>query len=277
MKRFFILYLFVFLTQIDHSFAIQRELNKGTAVVFGADVLLRAIPSLQGNILDVLPIASKIEIIDKASLLTTVGNIKDYWYKVKYNNVEGFIWGTLIADYYYENDIDNDGSVETFMVMNLTKSLYDDDYIKENSKLEFRVAKNSQLIIEHKRPTNYYYSCDSIIFKQISQFSPVLNVIQIEFSFSGETAGHGIEFQLFSNNNLDSLFSVAIDEGEGGYVCYSNLIFPKDKGGQANTIFVNTKCADVSSCDDAGNNPCKWEYTNEIMFWDGKKFISKSQ
>ncbi len=277
MKRFIFLFLFVFFIQINCSFARQRELSKGPAVVFGVDVLLLSIPSSQGNILDVLPIASKIEIIDKASLLTKVGDINDYWYKVKYNDVEGFIWGTLIADYYYENDIDKDGSVETFMVMNLTKSLYEDNYIPSNSRLEFRIARNGQLIIEHKRPSNYYYSCDSIIFKKLAQFSPELNVIQIKYSFSGETAGNGMEYQLFANNNLDSLFSVALAEGEGGYVCYSNIISPNDKGGQTNTIIINTKCADVSLCDDAKGNPCNWEYTKEVLYWDGKKIISKKQ
>ena len=275
MKRFFIFFLTFVFIQIN-SFAKQRELNKGESVIFGTDVLLLNIPSTKGNILDALPIASKIEIIDKASLLTTIGNISDFWYKVKYNDTEGYVWGTSIADNFYENDIDKDGSTETFMILNLTKSVNEEGYNYNNSKLEFRIARNGQLIHEHKRFTNYSFICDSIKYETSDKFNSKINLLSIAYNFTGETSGKAEQFFSFNKDNLDSLFTIAYLEKESAYISYGNLIFPKDKDGIKNSIIINYKfCNDTSNCNDEHGIPCKWEFTKEILEWDGKKFILK--
>lgn len=273
MKRFVLFTLILLFAQVHFSFAKQRELSKGPSVVFGADVLLRSVPSQQSSIIDVLPIASEIEILDKASEVTTLNGIKDFWYKVKYNGNEGFIWGALIADNYYETDLDADSSKETFMLLNLTKEYFDEDF--KNSRLEFRVARNGQLIYEHKRPTDYSFNCDSISVTRFPGMRPDFRVLQINYNFLGVTGGNGKEYYRFSNNNLDSLFTVKLEEGEGGYVCYGSLVFPDNKEVKPNSIILRVKCADVTNCDDNAGKPCQWVYDSETLLWDGKKFIIK--
>jgi len=276
MKRIFFVIIILFFYQIQFSFAKQRELNKGTAVVFGADVLLRDVPSTQGSILDVIPIASKIEIIDKASLLTKIGNTSDYWYKVKYNETEGFIWGPLIADYYYETDLDKDKLVETFMILNLSKGINDEGYSAGNSRIEFRVARNGQLINEHKRLTNYNFSCDTIVFENLDLVEAKLNVLRLKYGFAGETSGSAEQFFRLNNDNLDSLFTVLYKESEGGYVSYGKIVFANEKDGIKNGIVINYKfCNDITDCDDEHGKPCKWEYAKDLLLWDGKVFTLK--
>jgi len=276
MNKTIIVFLLCFFIHIHYSQAKQRELKKGTAVVFGADVLLRALPSESGNIVDVLPIASKIEIIDKASLNVNLGNINDYWYKVKYNEEDGFIWGPLIADNYYEGDLDQDGSTETFMVLDLTKESSDADFNSSTSKIELRVARNGQMIIEHKQFSEIRLEIDTLSFDKLAKFTPDLSVIRVKYSFSGISGGKKEQILRFKNNNIDSLFTVNYAEGDGGIICLSELVLPSDKGGQANSLIIKTKCADVSACDYiSGNPPCSWEYYNKTWVWDGIKFTSK--
>lgn len=275
MKHFLLLTSLLLFFQVHISFAKQRELSKGSAVVFGADVLLRSIPSQQSSIIDVLPIASDIEILDKASELVTLNGIKDFWYKVNYNGNEGFIWGALIADNYFKTDLDADSTQETFMILNLTKGIYDEDFQNSNSRLEFRVARNNQLIYEHKRTSNYTFICDSIGFEKLPLYKSVIRAMTVKCSYMGETSAVGKEYFLFTGNNLDSLFSIKFSEGEGGYVCFSSLLFPDNKEVQPNSVAIKTKCADVSNCDDNAGKPCQWEYTTETLLWDGKKFNLK--
>ncbi len=272
MKRTLLLFLIVIFYQINQSNAKQRELNKGTAVVFGVDVLLRSLPLQTGNIIDVVPIASKIEIIDKASLLTKSGDIADYWYKVKYKEQEGFIWGALIADNFFDSDLDSDGSAETFMILNLSKSASDSDFVEINSRIEFRVARNGQMVYEHKQFAESAMNIDSISYEKLKLFTPDLSVMRIKYSFSGIYSGNAEQFMRFNNNHIDSLFTMHYSEGEGGTRCLSELVLPSDKEGKANRVVIKTKCADVSFCDYiTGNPPCKWEYANKTLVWDGKK------
>jgi hypothetical protein len=276
MNRILLIILFLFFSQINTSNAEQRELSKGTAVVFGADVLLRALPSQTGNIVDVLPIASKIEIVDKASLLTKLDNISDYWYKVKYNDEEGFLWGVLIADNYYEGDLDTDGSTETFMLLNLTQTPYDASFSFDNSKIEFRVARNGQMINEHKQYTEFLIAVDSIHLEKLTSFTPELSVIRLSYTFTGIIGGNAEQFFRFSSNSIDSLFTIHYLEGEGGTLCFSTLILPSDKNGQPNTVVIKSKVADTLDCDyKTENPPCKWEYFDTTLIWDGKKFTKK--
>jgi hypothetical protein len=275
MNRSILICFIFFSSQIHLSFSQQRELSKGTAMVFGADVLLRNIPSTQGVALDVIPIASKIEILDKASLLTNMGNINDYWYKVKYNETEGFIWGTLIADNYYENDMDNDSLTETFMILNLSKNYFDEGFNTTNSRIEIRLARNGQLIYEHKRQIGYKFICDSIRSQMIDITSAKLNILRLHYGFSGATEGKAEQFFKINNEGLDSLFTMVTYEGEGGYVSFGNLIFPNDKDGIPNSIVINYKyCTDITGCDDKAI-PCKWEFDKNILSWDGKSFTLK--
>jgi hypothetical protein len=275
MKRFLFFTVILLFAQAHFSYATQRELSKGPAVVFGADVLLRSVPSQQSSIVDVLPIASEIEILDKASEITLLGGIKDYWYKVKYNGNEGFIWGGLIADNYFETDLDADSSKETFMILNLTKGIYDEDFQSSNSRVEFRIARNGQLIYEHKRPTTYNFVCDSIGIEKLQLLKSIITVMVLKCNYLGETSANGKEYFRFNNNNLDSLFAIKFMEAEGGYVCYGSLFLPDNKEVQPNSVVMKIKCADVSNCDDKAGKPCQWDYATETLLWDGKKFTIK--
>lgn len=273
MKRiFFICFIFVFI-QINSSFAKQRELSKGKAVVFGVDVLLRSLPSQNSNILDVIPIASKIEIIDKASLLTNIGNDKDFWYKVKYNETEGYIWGAEIADNFFEKE--NEGSLETFMILNFTKEYNDEGSNTNTSRIEFRLAQNGQLLHEHKRFTNYSFLCDTIKFETLENFTTKINVLRILYNFSGESKGKAEEFYTF-NNNIDSLLMIDYIDNLGSSISYCNAIFPTDKDGIKNCIILNWKiCNDASLFNETQGDRCQWEYSKEILEWNGKKFNLK--
>ena len=250
------------------------DVKKGTAYIFADNVLFRNAPTQQGKILSKFSIATKVEIIEKASALTTVNGAENYWYKIKNNNTEGYVWGGLLADMFCCADLDDDGIQEVFMIMNNSKGLYDVGF-NNTSYLWFRVARANKLIFEYKRFDIYKYNLSSIAFEKMNQFKDPLSVIRFKYGFMGDVGGNGEQFFSFKNNYLDSLFTVVYEQGEGGFVCYGTLAFPCETNGQENALTVTTKCADVVMCDDIKGPPCKWEYNTTVYSWDGKRFAEK--
>jgi len=265
---------FSILAQI-HNYS---DLKKGVHVIFNDTVLMRNAPNTEGKVLYKLPITTKIEVIEKTTNLMKFDNYNDYWYKVKYINTEGYIWGGLIADNYYEGDIDSDNNEETFMILNNTtdpnidnNNVYQFDYNFNN--LKFRIARDTKSITDFILKSIYGVMVDTIKYEKCLQFNPSLQTVRIKYEFNGEVGGSSELFLHFNGNTLDSLFNIYYEKGEGGYVCYENAIFPNDKGGQTNTIIINSECGDESSSDE--KNPTKWEYSQKILIWNGKKFTEK--
>jgi uncharacterized protein YgiM (DUF1202 family) len=79
---------FIFLLFVQNVFVDANENNcieikKGSAYIFADNVLFRDAPTQQGKILSKFSIATKVEIIEKASALTNVNGADNYWYKIK--------------------------------------------------------------------------------------------------------------------------------------------------------------------------------------------------
>jgi hypothetical protein len=76
-------------------------------------VNIRSQPNLNGSVIGKLGLNDEIEVIENMGNEQQIESVWQYWYKIKSNNIEGFIWGGYIAVKYFIYDIDNNG-VEDF-------------------------------------------------------------------------------------------------------------------------------------------------------------------
>ncbi|GHT80137.1 hypothetical protein FACS1894130_10810 [Spirochaetia bacterium] len=79
-------------------------------------VNIRAEPGLKGNIIGKLGMNDKIEILENTEKLQIIENVLAFWYKIKFNNIVGYIWGGYIAEQTLIVDIDNNGILDYFHV-----------------------------------------------------------------------------------------------------------------------------------------------------------------
>jgi hypothetical protein len=273
-KKFLILAFAIYFLSPVYSQLPLRGLAKGIHAVYSDNVLIRKAPNQQGAIKHILPIGTKVEIIQKASKEEKINNIDDYWYQVIYDLDTGYVWGALISDIFLEEDLDGDSIPEILLTYcNTFFNGTEYEYMIKNSRVEFRVARNNKKISELKFRTENQYLFDSAFVKNFSQFDPPFTAICITDSFFDGNMGTGEIYLRLNNNSLDSLFKLDIYAGEGGAVHKDKLILPDGKIENANIMIIESAGADLTS--QSPEHPdLVWEYFRMYYKWDGKKFLN---
>jgi hypothetical protein len=253
-----------------------RTVEKGIHAIYGANVNVRNSQSLDSKVIKVLPIASKVEVIQKVSLPCKVNNVYDCWYKVKTGNDTGYVWGALIADHFLEDDFDQDGTKETFLVF--CNAYYDGygsfeyhELIYKQWKYEFKVARDTTLITQYKLTNGFenLYKCKSVKLKTFDQFTPPFTAICVTDSFIGGFWGIDEFYFRFHENNLDSLFRIVVDAGEGGIVQNEKMILPGDSSSVPNNLIIARAGAMLAVPE---GEEVVWTHSREYYLWDGNKF-----
>jgi hypothetical protein len=62
-----------------------------------SSVNIRSQPNLTGSVIGKLELHSEIEIIERAENFQTINGMTHYWYKIKYEDITGYIWGGFIS------------------------------------------------------------------------------------------------------------------------------------------------------------------------------------
>jgi uncharacterized protein YqgQ len=83
---------------------------------------IRSEPGLHGNIIGRLSLHDEIEIIENTNRMDYFETYYDYWYKIRFNNIFGYIWGGYIAAKYFETDIDNNGQKDFIYIRFIIKT-----------------------------------------------------------------------------------------------------------------------------------------------------------
>jgi hypothetical protein len=72
-------------------------------------VNIRSQPSTSAGIIGKLGLHDEIEVLENTKKLQEIDGIEQYWYKINFNNIIGYIWGGYIAVGQYIFDIDKNG------------------------------------------------------------------------------------------------------------------------------------------------------------------------
>jgi hypothetical protein len=84
-------------------------LEPGFYYMLDFPVNIRSQPNLQGEIIGKLNLCDRIEIIENCRNEQQIENVWACWYKIKSNNIIGFVWGGYIAHETIKYDIDKNG------------------------------------------------------------------------------------------------------------------------------------------------------------------------
>lgn len=186
-KRIFIGLLFLFASQF--AFSESYLFEAGTYYLLDGRVNVRSEPNLSGKVIGQLDINSKIDVIECAFNEQIINDVSAYWYKIKYGNSNGYIWGGLIAK-------------ETFIYK-------DRDGV--NYILHYRVSKveNGKNLINRNTDTFIYINGKHILSKfiwdrnEIPENLEIWNVCYMHTIFDGPhgpTDGVGYTFCIIDNN-----------------------------------------------------------------------------
>ena len=92
--------------QLKKRFEAEKKNTVGNPVyifkpgkynILESSVNIRSQPNLTSSVIGKLELHSEIEIIEKAENFQTINGITHYWYKIKYEDITGYIWGGFIS------------------------------------------------------------------------------------------------------------------------------------------------------------------------------------
>jgi hypothetical protein len=141
MKFYVALLLFVF--PLFYSFTEEDRfplnIEPGKYRMLDYPVNIRNQPNLNGRVIGQLQLHDEIEVIENMGNEQIIDDVLQNWYKIKYSNIEGYIWGGYIAIETFVFDIDNNGT---------------DDYVY------YRIA----YVDDHRRLRNVFFPNDIFIY-----------------------------------------------------------------------------------------------------------------
>jgi len=128
-------------------------------------VNIRSQPNLQGKIIGRLGLNDKIELLENAYNEQKIDDVWAYWYKIRFNNITGYIWGGYIAATTFVFDIDGNGINDYFhyRYSDVEHVFYGFDTVKD-----FFIYINNErkmIIMENPNGSTFWWNIDCIFEK----------------------------------------------------------------------------------------------------------------
>lgn len=254
----------------------QGKEETSEAVIGVKNCYIREDASTNSTLLDSLQIGHKIKVLKDSEKYLNIKGLNLSWIEIEYqkNNQtkKGFLWKGFIA---LNATKDKNLTFITTIDRKFSKKIKHDDYDYEASfyGLTAKVINEKNEILGEKSISkdfsesiyNYASVIDNWGLKNINSIYRV--------SFTGGACGVPSYHYYFGWNGKDFLllpekFDVS---DAGAYYHIENFIFPKEKGGQANTIIKEiTESENI----DTESEEYIFKVTKEIEYysWDGKNF-----
>lgn len=252
----------------DYAYGIFNFDGKKAEKIFTNDTRIRETPSISGKILDSLAANSSILIVSQSPVITRLGERSANWYKISYtkNNTvgEGFVWGGNLAIKYLSKS-----GLDFLFGMQKSGKEWDQES-QMDVPVNYAAVKafnGNELVSEAIFKSGIGESLSYADF-EIEDNRKLKNVDFILKSLvSGEACGIPSYEQrlLFANNELVHL-PLQMSIGDADMFYHSeDLVFPNDKGGKPNTIFLKMEEMEKDEKDKEHFKRRQDEYR-----WDGK-------
>ncbi len=233
--------------------AIEFSLND-KVVLFGNDVKLRSEPNTTSKTLELLPILSKLTVLEKTTKIFLYNGIENPWYKVKTtNNQEGYVVGGLLA--LDSKKVDN----WTYLVQ-----------LKLNEEKWFVVLRAVQENSSEYIETTHQLANSTFSVKTYSNkgVEGIKNIIYLDYM--AEACGEEGGGVYFFNNGTSLLKAAEVSSvADGGlYWLHEDLIFPNDRKGKAGRIIFISEHGEVIEED---SNYKKETLVSKEFIWEGKE------
>jgi len=109
-----ILFIILLMSFSDVLFSQSFRFRPGFYYVLADRLNVRSEPNLSGSVIGQLRVNSRIEILAHVFNEQIINDVSAYWYRIRFNNTYGFVWGGFIAAETFVFDIDNNGINDYF-------------------------------------------------------------------------------------------------------------------------------------------------------------------
>ena len=252
----------------EYAYGVFHFDGKKAEKIFTNDTRIRETPSISGKILDSLAANSSILIVNQSPIITRLGERSANWHKISYTKDkkagEGYVWGGNLA----MKSLSKNG-LDFLFGMQKSGKEYDQES-KMDIPVNYAAVKafnGNELVSEAIFKSGIGESLSYADF-EIEDNRKLKNVDFILKSLvSGEACGIPSYEQrlLFANNELVHL-PLQMSIGDADMFHHSeDLVFPNDKGGKPNTIFL--KMEEMEKDD---NEKEHFKRRQDEYKWDGK-------
>ena len=283
MKKIIFLLLFtnlIFSQEIDSEnyfweFNYMNE-NGIEAVIGAKNCYIRQDATSNSQLLDSLQIGDKIKVIKNTTENLNIKGLNLSWVEIEYsknNQIKtGFLWKGFIA---VGNATKGNTTFLTTIDSKYSKKVQRDDYEYEGDfyRISVKAINSENQIISEKSfskelSESHFFQNSAISSWGLKDLNSIYRI-----SFSGEACGIPTLYYYFGWNEKEFLeLPEKYDMGDAGVFYHSEeFIFPKEKGGQTNTIIKTIK-EDENTDENTNSFDFLVTKTTEYYSWDGKNF-----
>lgn len=271
---------FIFSQEIpSENYFWEYNYNTGSEIktVIGVkNCYVRQDSTANSQLLDSLQIGTKIKVLKNTTENLNIKGLNLSWVEIEYyknNQIKtGYLWKGFIA---LGNVTKENTTFLTTIDAKYNKKVQRDDYEYEGDfyRISVKAIDSENQIISEKLFSKELYESHFFQNSAISSWGlKDLNSIY-RISFSGEACGIPTLYYYFGWNGKEFLeLPEKYDVGDAGAFYHTEeFVFPKEKGGQPNTIIKNIKEAENT---DENSNTFDFlvTKTTEYYSWDGKSF-----
>lgn len=275
MHKLFIFYILLFLTSTTSFSQWNSNFDSGTETyVFADTAAVKSAPSLQSTVIDTLS-AGDIILIQKSMAEKDVLNgFEANWVQISYtkNNVqqEGYIWSGFLAFSPLRTG-------EIKFVYGAAKVFKKDS--TEIFDLEIKVYRGEKRVGTLQFPLDYEPESFSFIGANLYGNKGLKNIEKIiEVNIGGQSCGiaNRLYYFGFRNNEIVPIYNIT-SVGDDDYHS-EELIFPTDKGGKPNVVFLKIEDGeDTGNYDKKGNFIYKKKKQIKQLKWNGNVLSEKKK
>jgi hypothetical protein len=139
---------------------------------------------INGKIIDIIDIHTKIYILTALNIEWENDEIKAFWYKIKYENKTGYIWGGHIAAETYIFDIDGNGTMEYFQYQNSDAMESRNYFAEKNISIHYNGKKISNQIFKDT------FALNNFEVKKENELSSMGHISRIDYNYRMDRDGN---------------------------------------------------------------------------------------
>ena len=218
---------------ISGSLMFNENSEEKEAFVLVSDANLRDKPSTKATAVAQLPIATKVQILEKTKDSLTLNGFRAAWFKVSANGKTGYLWSGILTTVGIMNPYENNENITYVAGI----SSYNE---KENKlTLQVRAAKNGKEIAKIDFPSVGDLGYQLSLGLQGSNFSKVKEVLSVKMIFGACDYPQGDNLVIFTEGGkLVRLMEVSSASSAGAGYSSENYILPNNKGGINGHVLV---------------------------------------
>ncbi len=239
------------------------------AFVLVSDANLRDKPSTKAATIAQLPIATKVQILERTPDSLMLNGFKAPWFKVAANGKTGYLWSGILTKVAMTSDSE---ATEGIVFLAGIAAYNEKDY---KVTLQVRAAKNGKEIAKTEFPSVGDLGYDISLALKGPLFDNVKQVLSVEMTFGACDYAQGDNLVFFTDGGklMRQLEMVSASSAGAGYGS-QDYILPADKGGIAGHLLVTEDAAEEEEVTKNGKSDYRiknQKYKITLYKWTGAK------